>query len=98
MTVDQLVAQVAAQLDDVCTRRLDAFELSLIECGVNPNDRGDVSGPPPSSLPPGVCWQRLPFDEAVALQKARDRQWRAETLGRVRARIEDFLAGLETVK
>ncbi|MEP7308210.1 MAG: hypothetical protein ABJA98_22120 [Acidobacteriota bacterium] len=94
MNIDQAVAQVARQLDGICAARLDAFELSLIECGVNPNGGADVSGPPPGELPAGVCWKRLPFDEAVALQRARDLQWRAETLEKVRARLEDFYAGL----
>ena len=54
------------------------------------NDRGDVSGPP-RRLPASLCWRRLTFDEVLEAQKARDRRWRDETLGRVRAGSRAFM-------
>ncbi len=92
MTIDDGLAKVAAQLDEVLAQRWDALALTMISDGANPNDRGDLgSGPPSGGLSPGLVWRRLTFDEALQRQKDLDLAWRAATLVRVRAELIDWL-------
>ncbi len=92
MTIDDGLAKVAAQLDEVLAQRWHDLALQLIADGADPNDRGDLdAGPPPGELSPGESWHRVTFDEVLQRQRDLDLQWRDETLARLRGELIDWL-------
>jgi hypothetical protein len=76
LTFEENVAHVSAQLDDILKQRLDAMAARLLAQWNPDGEHGTDDGRSP--------WRRVSMSEMLELQRARDREWKAETMIRVR--------------
>jgi hypothetical protein len=90
MTLDEVMADAAQQIDALIERQIQAFahqirsDLAL----TGPEDDDALDHPRDPDSP----WRRSTVEEAVALQRERWRVCRDEGLARVRAQLIDDLA------
>jgi hypothetical protein len=90
LTIDEVLAKVAHEIDRVIERRLHTMEQQLRRdiALTGPEDEAALDRPPDPTSP----WRRITVEEAIEMQRARFLASRAETLGRLRAELAPWFS------
>jgi hypothetical protein len=78
MTIDEVIANTAAQIDQILAERWDQMALRMVADGMDPNE--PYRAPSADDGP----WSRVSFGWVLQQQKEIDREWRDRTLAELR--------------